>query len=166
MGNNKPLQNLEYKVLFDDGLRPNVFVYGIDSAEGTMYYTRAFIAVKIGVSYQAKTSAGKKNKKIVLTVAPDCGFATICQVFKEMIPEKENWEQGLYSLLENDQFNVIKVYSTQQMRLALDIHGQDYFETYHGLAKTFVAQFEQFISENPHHQPVPWKKRAKTATKK
>lgn len=158
MGNTK-FEDLEYKVSFADGLRPNVFVYGVDAVKEEIYCARGFIAVKIGAGYDIESVVGTEKKNIFLQVMPSCGFATVRETFTQAIPHKKGWEKELCSLLESDGFDVIKVYSPQELDPVLHLHGLAYFETFYGLAKKCVTQFEQFVRKNPQHQPIPWKKK-------
>jgi len=145
--------NLEYMVQFEDGLRPRVYIYGIDSEAGEVYGTEARIGVSVGAGYNlslpSKEDFENKNTLAMVRMGPKLNTSLVYEEFRGKLPQTENWEQEMYDAQREDGTNVIKVQNPNHVRSALDRHAQLYGEQFHELAKRFTNLFQGFIGEHP-----------------
>lgn len=140
--------NLEYMVEFEDGLRPRVIVYGIDSKTGETYGAEAHVGVRVGAGYEVRKPIGE-----------GCGILefnreifTSCVVNflpREKFPETEDWEQKRYQDLREYGVNVIKIQSPEHIEHTINRHVELYKQQFNELAKRFANLFQGFIGEHP-----------------
>ena len=145
--------NLEYMVKFEDGLRPRVHIYGIDSEAGEIYGADTRIGVSVGAGYSVSGPSKEdfKNRHVLAMVnmGPKLNTSLIVAEFRGKLPEVENWEQELYDAHREHGTNVIRVQNPNHVRSALDRHTQLYGEQFHELAERFTNLFQGFIGEHP-----------------
>ena len=145
--------NLEYMVKFEDGLRPKVHIYGINSEAGEVYGADARIGVSVGAGYHvvqpSKEDFENKHTLAMVEMGSKLDTSLVVDEFRGKLPEDENWEQEVYDIFREDGANVIRVQNPNHIRTALDRHAKLYREQFHDLAKRFTNLFQGFIGEHP-----------------
>lgn len=144
--------SLEYKVEFEDGLRPRVQVYGIDPKTGEIYGTEARIGISVGAGYHLSPPSQEDFEKKTFAMVgfgPKLDTSLVVGEFVVNPQECENPEQRLYAIAKETGTNVIKVQDHNHMRPAIYRRIQLYQKQFHGLADRFTNLFKEFIKEHP-----------------
>jgi hypothetical protein len=145
--------NLEYMVEFEDGFKPRVHVYGIDSEAGEIYEAYAIIGILVGAGYNTtKSSKGDLEVEHILAYTTMNGMLNTTSIVWEgrrKLPTHENWERESHEKNRKIGVNVIRVQNPSHMQPAIDRHEQLYTEQFRELAKIFGVLFRTFIREHP-----------------
>ncbi len=131
--------NLEYKVEFEDGLRPLVQVYGIDYETRNIFGAAAVIRSVVGASL---------NFNNTIDTAP----ATVVDVRTYQMVDASLEEDSELKLCEMNKMhgaNLIKVEKIGHIDYAIRQHVNRYKEQFYELATTFAGQLKGFIREHP-----------------
>jgi len=153
MGQKSEQINLEYMVQFEDGFRPRVHVYGIDSEAGEVYEVSAYIGVSVGAGHNVRAPSEEerkeKNTGAVVRMGSKIDTSLIINLFERKLPDTENWEQKMYEDLREGGWNVIKIQNPEHIKPAIHRHEELYVRQFFDLAERFVNLFQGFIGEHP-----------------
>lgn len=145
--------NLEYIVRFENGLRPEVFVYGIDSKAGEIYGADAFIGVTVGAGRSVKAPSKddlERHVGAIVNLGLKIDTSIVAFGFKKKLSEaKDDLEKRIYELYRENGRNVVKIQSPEHIELAIKRHAELYGEQFKELAERFVNLFQGFIGEHP-----------------
>ncbi len=146
MLNQKGLEELDYKVVFPDGLRPHVFVYGIDPETNEIYGAEAWNFVKIKVGYEKKTD-NKGNE--VIGIGPVSEGDVTINTFRRPPPQTKDLEGQLQQFGKKYGINVIRIQSPKHVGSVVGTHMTSYTLQFEELAKRAKILFLDFMKEYP-----------------
>lgn len=145
--------NLEYKVEFEDGLKPMIRVYGINSENKEVYGAEVMIGALVGAGYNVTGASDEdlKNKGLIANVTIGTGLNLSLAVSRLTgnLPEDEDWEQKMYEVARKNRSNVIKVQNPDHVNPAIDRHVELYRKQFHELGNAFLVMFQGFIRKYP-----------------
>ena len=148
--------NLEYVVRFDDGLKPRVHVYGIDSKSGEVYGADESMGIIIGTDcYLGTLSEGEtkeKNMRGIVCIKLKRQIWGNTKNFRKRIPDLKEWEQRMHDDHKKDGCNVIKIQSPEHVDVAIDIHKGLYLKQFDRLIEESEERFRKFMREHPGYR--------------
>jgi len=146
------LIDLEYMVEFEDGLRPRLIVYGIDTEAGEVYEAHAGIGVIVSAGYRVSQTVNDDSEGGIVVggvgMGTTLGTSVILDEDRGKLPETEDWELKGNEEHRRDGCNVIKVKNPNHIRPAIDRHVQLYGEQFHELEERFENIFRGFIGDH------------------
>lgn len=145
--------NLEYMVQFEDGFRPRVHVYGIDSEAGEIYIADAYVGVSVGaghrVSAPSKNDFEEKSVDAIVDMGAIINTSLVVSKFRAKLPKDKEWEQKENNGLREDGWNVIKIQNPEHIEPVIYRHVELYTRQFGELAGRFENLFQGFIGEHP-----------------
>jgi len=148
-------KNLEYMVEFEEGIRANVIIYGINHESGELYGA--------DVNLRLQTKSGNSDVKIEVdnqitesVKYNDYGVKISCVVhkYKAPIPEGKNWEQEMHKEVKNQGWNCIRVQDPEHVRTAIDRHIELYLDPLNNLVNGFLDMFKETVKNHPNYRDV------------
>lgn len=145
--------NLEYKVGFEDGLRPKLNVYGISNREirGAIAYFGVIVGAGNRVEAVAREKEGKKQSpnEVQVVTGANTQVYEVVHSFKTKVPETDGWEQEVCDRSRTMGFNVIKVQDPKHIQFAINRHREAYGEQFTQLTSKYMELFDSFVKEHP-----------------
>ncbi len=152
MGQESENIQLEYRVKFEDGVRPKAHIYGIDSEANEVYGADVYFGVSVGAGHHVSNSDKEDSQNrfgVRIGKGVKINVSVTVSEFVGKPKEKEGWEQGMNDKLREEGTNVIKIQNPDHIRPAIDRHLELYSKQFEDLGKTFLDMFDNFMEEHP-----------------
>lgn len=143
--------NLEYMVEFEDGLRPRVHVYGVDSEAGEIYGANAYIGISVGAGHRVRKPTEEQREKgigALTEIGAEFHTTLVKNLLRGELPDSEDWEQKMYEDGREKGINVIKIQSPEHIENVIHRHAELYKRQFYELAERFENLFLGFIGEH------------------
>jgi hypothetical protein len=148
--------NLEYVVRFDDGLKPRLLVYGVDSKSREIYGADVSMSVIIGTEgYLGLLSEDKfkaEDNGGVICIRSRRDIRGLTKDFRRKIPDSETWEQRMHEEHKEKGCNVIKIQSPEHVDVVIDMHSDLYLKQFDRLIEESEERFKKFMREHPGYR--------------
>lgn len=141
---------LEYRVEFDDGVRPRLLVYGIDAAVGKLYGEDVTFAASVNVGRKVQTgslSDAIESGVVQHSIEGVISISGVCTRFEMLLGDES--EQHLVTSVREDGYNCIKVEKPEDINAAVDRHLERYKAQFEPLVEQLLKAYEAFVAEYP-----------------
>ncbi len=143
--------NFEYKVSFDDGLRPHAIVYSVDEPAGEVHSLEGYIGAKILIGDEVQPGPSGLEGGLKTQVYRGAGLEITenrIESLREM-PSEKNWESDLENSYRERRVNLIKADDKKHLHTILDMHIKSYGEQFEGIKLALGEIFLQFVKASP-----------------
>ena len=145
MTDNKTEQiDLEYMVSFPNGLRPNLFVYGIDDEAKEVYSASVHFGVVVGAGTFVNNGF---EGKVRIDMTPRNHITQL--IFDECCYDQEFDESKHLAECREKGWNAVKVKSSEHLTTAVDRYRELYLDQFKELSDKFLKIFQEFMAEHP-----------------
>ncbi|MBI2173093.1 MAG: hypothetical protein HYT73_02665 [Candidatus Aenigmarchaeota archaeon] len=142
--------NFEYKVEFEDGLRPAFAVYGVDIKRDEFYRVFALVDICVGAGYEVLGFVRDEDRDgVQYRTKGQTDYSVSARDFNSQIPRNANWEDEFLDVIRKQGMNCIKVGDRTQINPAVGHHADLYAGQFEELERRVKDLFKAFIIEHP-----------------
>lgn len=139
--------DLDYIVSFEDGFRPLVKIYGIDSQTGVLYGANAYFGVEVKVGYIPNVRDGLIGFEGNVGMTVNQQISLSQALVRE--EEKNTFEEKLIELAKERGENIIKINSPDHIGLAAHRHRELYEDQFKSIVVELAKCYGKFAEAHP-----------------